>query len=101
MEQTTTLLLLAAFLFATGVAIVVIKKNTIIMLMGLELMLSASNINLVVFNRAYPDRIDGQVFAIFIIIIAVCEAAVLLGILLRMFRHYRTSVPDEFSELKG
>lgn len=71
------------------------------MLLGIELMLNASNVNLVAFNQQHTDNWNGQMFALFVIIIAVCEAAVGLALVLQVYRHYRTSYPDELSELKG
>ncbi len=94
------LLLLAALLFCTGLCTVIIKRNSIMVLLGIELMLNASNINLVAFNRVYADRLDGQVFALFVIVVAVCEAAVGLAIVLSVYRNYLTSVPDEVDQLK-
>ncbi|MBT1702724.1 NADH-quinone oxidoreductase subunit NuoK [Fulvivirgaceae bacterium PWU20] len=93
--------ILSAFLFATGLAIVIIKRNAIVVLMGIELMLNASNVNLIVFNRMHPSTFDGQMFALFVIIVAVCETAVGLAIILRVYRFYKTSVPDHIQELKG
>jgi NADH:ubiquinone oxidoreductase subunit K len=95
------LLYLSVLLFTVGLAIVIVKKNAIMMLIGIELMLNASNLNLVTFNRIHPQSIDGQMFALFVIIIAVCETAVGLAIIINMYQYYRTSVPDEISELKG
>lgn len=68
------------------------------MLIGIELMLNAANLNLVIFSNA--ESIDGQIFALFVIIVAVCEAAVGMAIILRMYHHYHTSIPDQLSELK-
>jgi NADH:ubiquinone oxidoreductase subunit K len=90
----------AAFLFCAGLAIVIIKRNTILMLIGLELMLNAANVNLVAFNRVHVGSLAGQMFSIFVIIIAVCEAAVGLAIILAVYRHYQTSIPEEVSDLK-
>lgn len=95
------LLYLSAFLFCTGLAIVVVKRNTIMVLIGIELMLNASNLNLVAFNQQHGAAQDGHIFALFVIIVAVCEAAVGLGIVLRVYRYFQTSIPDEISELKG
>ncbi|HEU5146678.1 MAG TPA: NADH-quinone oxidoreductase subunit NuoK [Chryseosolibacter sp.] len=95
------LLYLGAFLFCTGLAIVIIKKNAIMVLMGIELMLNASNLNLVALNQQHGPSQDGHMFALFVIIIAVCEAAVGLAIILSVYRHFHTSVPDEIAELKG
>jgi NADH:ubiquinone oxidoreductase subunit K len=101
MNQTFLLLYLSAFIFSIGIAIIIIKRNAIMMLLGIELMLNASNLNLVAFNRLYPQHQDGHMFALFVIIIAVCETAVGLAIIMRVYHHYQTSVPDEISELNG
>jgi NADH-quinone oxidoreductase subunit K len=69
-------------------------------LLGIELMLNASNINLVAFDQLYPGSIHGQIFVLFVIIVAVCEAAVGLAIVLQVYQYYQTSVPDSVSELK-
>ena len=95
------LLILSVLLLTVGLAIIIIKRNAIMMLIGIELMLNASNLNLVAFNQLFPLSIDGQMFALFVIIVAVCETAVGLAIILRGYRSYQTSVPDEISELKG
>ena len=70
------------------------------MLLGIELMLNASNLNLVAFNRLLPETVDGQIFALFVIIVAVSEAAVGLAIVLQVYQYYQTSIPDSISELK-
>jgi NADH:ubiquinone oxidoreductase subunit K len=93
-------LYLSAFLFAIGVAVIIIKRNAIMVLIGIELMLNASVLNLVAFNQLYPETIKGQMFALFVIIVAVCETAVGLAIVLRVYQYYQTSVPDEISDLK-
>lgn len=94
------LLYLSALLFAVGITVVIVKRNAIMVLLGIELMLNAANLNLIGFNRLYPDRHDGQMFALFIIVVAVCEAAVGLAIILRVYKYYQTAVPDQISELK-
>jgi len=98
MNSSEYILFLSAFLFSIGLMVLVTKRNTIMMLIGIELMLNAANLNLVIFN--HPGRLDGQVFALFVVIVAVCEAAVGMAIILRMYHHYRTSLPDQISELK-
>jgi NADH:ubiquinone oxidoreductase subunit K len=95
------LLFLSAVIFSAGLAVIIIKKNTIMMLIGIELMLNAANLNLVVFNQLYPASNDGQMFALFVIIVAVCETAVGLAIILRTYQHYQSSIPDDMSDLKG
>jgi NADH:ubiquinone oxidoreductase subunit K len=93
-------LLLAALLFSMGLLIIVTKRNTIMILFGIELMLNASNLNLVAFNTLLPESVDGQIFALFVIIVAVSEAAVGLAIVLQVYQYYQTSIPDSISELK-
>ncbi len=90
-----------ALLFTIGLMIILIKKNLVMMLIGLELILNAANVNLVAFNQMYPESINGQMFALFIIVVAVCETAVGLAIVLHVYKMHNTSVPEEISELKG
>lgn len=91
---------LGAFLFCAGLMVIITKRNAIMVLLGIELMLNASNLNLVAFNQLHPAHLSGQMFALFVIIVAVCEAAVGLAIVLRVYQHYQTSVPDEVTDLK-
>jgi NADH:ubiquinone oxidoreductase subunit K len=92
-------LYLGAVLFSAGLMVIITKKNMIMVLLGLELMLNASNLNLIAFNQLYPASIDGQMFALFVIIVAVCEAAVGLAIVIQVYQYYHTSVPGEVDEL--
>lgn len=92
-------LYLGALLFSAGLVVVITKKNLIMVLLGIELMLNASNLNLIAFNQLYPDNIQGQMFSLFVIIVAVCEAAVGLAIVIQVYHYYRTSVPSELNEL--
>jgi NADH-quinone oxidoreductase subunit K len=87
-------------LFSLGLAIVITKRNAIMVLLGLELMLNAANLNLVYFNRQHGSSMDGGMFAFFVIIVAVCEAAVGLAIVLKVYQHFKTSIPDDVSTLK-
>lgn len=91
---------LGALLFCAGLMVIITKRNAIMVLLGIELMLNASNLNLVAFNQLHPAHLNGQMFALFVIIVAVCEAAVGLAIVLRVYQHYQTSVPDEVTDLK-
>jgi NADH-quinone oxidoreductase subunit K len=93
-------LFLGAILFTIGFMIVVVKKNAIVVLLGIELMLNAANLNLVAFNQLKPNVLDGQMFALFVIVVAVCETAVGLAIILRVYKNHQTSVPDEITQLK-
>ena len=97
----THFLVTAAALFSIGLAVALTKKNAIGMLLGLELMLNAVNINLVAFSRHDPDLIRGQLFALFVMVIAVCEIAIALAIILRVFDHYKTVDPDRIDQLRG
>ena len=94
------LLITGAALFCIGLLIVIIKKNSIMILLGIELMLNASNINLIAFNRIYADKLDGQMFSLFVIVVAVCEAAVGLAIVLSVYKYYSTVVPAQIDEIK-
>ena len=94
------LLFLGAFLFTVGIVIAITKKNMIMVLMGIELMLNAANLNLIVFGGQSGTPLDGQLFAIFVIVVAVCEAAVGLAIIIRVYTNFHTSVPDDLTGLK-
>ena len=92
-------LLLAAILFSIGVYGVIARRNGVAVLMSIELILNAVNINLIAFSHAFKD-VSGQVFAIFVITDAVAEAAVGLGILIALFRNKETVLADEIDLLK-
>lgn len=95
-------LLLAALLFVCGVACVALKRNAVGVLMGVELILNAANVNLVAFARYNPAfRLEGQVFALFVIVLAAAEAAVALAIVLSFYNTHETVDVDEADELKG
>jgi NADH-quinone oxidoreductase subunit K len=95
----THYLLLSLALFTIGVVGVVTRRNVIIILMSIELILNAVNINLVAFSHM-AHSVDGQVFAIFIITDAAAEAAVGLGIIIAYFRNRETVLADEMDILK-
>jgi NADH-quinone oxidoreductase subunit K len=93
-------LLVSAALFSFGVYGIVTRKNAILVLMGVELILNAANINLVAFTRYGDGRLDGQVAAIFVIILAAAEAAIALAIVLNIYHRFQTVNVDEVSSLK-
>jgi NADH:ubiquinone oxidoreductase subunit K len=98
----TGYLLLAAWLFACGVLCVTVKRNAIGLLMGVELILNAANLNFVAFARYVPGfRLEGQVFAVLVIVLAAAEAAVALAIFLNFYNNHGTVDVDEAKELKG
>ena len=92
-------LFLSLALFIIGVIGVLTRRNVIIILMSIELILNAVNINLVAFARLHGD-VAGQVFALFIITDAAAEAAVGLGIIIAFFRNRETVLSDEMDLLK-
>jgi NADH-quinone oxidoreductase subunit K len=92
-------LILSAALLAIGTLGVLTRRNIVIILMSIELILNAVNINLVAFSHALRN-VNGQVFAVFIITVAVAEAAVGLGILIALFRNKETVQADEIDLLK-
>src|SRR5882672_11019251 len=89
-------LVLAAIMFVCGILTIMLKRNAIGILMGVELILNAANVNLVAFNRyshggsAAGPSLSGQVFAIFVIVLAAAEAAVALAILLNFYNNFST-----------
>jgi len=91
---------LGAILFMIGVSGVLLRKNIIIMLMGIELMLNSVNINLVAFSY-YLNDIRGQIFAVFTITIAAAEVAVALGILISLVRNRGVFDVDKIDTMKG
>jgi len=92
-------LFLSLALFLIGAIGVITRRNVIIVLMSIELILNAVNINLVAFSRYFGD-VAGQVFALFIIAAAAAEAAVGLGIIIAFFRNRETVLADEMDLLK-
>ena len=92
-------LIVAAMLFSIGLAVALTKRNTIVVLIGIELMLNAINLNFVAFSRA-DAGLNGQFFALFVIIIAAAETAVALAILLKIYKTYKTIDIDELTQLK-
>ena len=85
----------SAVLFALGVVCIVARRNMIYVLMGIEMILNAANINFVAFNRFNGDAMDGRMFAIFVIILAAAEAAVALGIVLNVYHLFESIKPSD------
>ena len=92
-------LLISAALFSLGVFGVLPRRNAINVLMGVELILNSANINLVAFSRYSSSGIDGQMFAIFVIVVAAAEVAVGLAIVLTLYRLLKTVNLDQAGEL--
>ena len=98
-------LFLGAILFCIGVYGVLVRRNLVLMLMSIELILNAVNINLVAFGAMWhatdPANLSGQVFALFVIAVAAAEVGVGLAIVLAIFRNYRSVDLDEVDLMKG
>jgi NADH:ubiquinone oxidoreductase subunit K len=101
MNEIQVLLLAGAVLFSAGLAVIISKKNAVMVLMGIELILNAANLNFIAFATLYPEWHDGQFFALFVIVLAAAEAAVGLALILRAYRFFKTVDLDRMNELKG
>lgn len=101
----TSYLTFSFLLFAVGVAGVLVRRNVIVVFMAIELILNAVNVNLVAFSRYWELQgsitpYQGQVFAIFVIVVAAAEAAIGLGIVVSLYRNRETVAVDEIDLLK-
>lgn len=100
-------LVVGAMLFVCGLVTILTKRHAIGILIGVELILNAANLNLVAFNRYTAGnadgvmRLDGQVFAIFVIVLSAAEAAVALAIFLNFYNNFAAIDVEKASELKG
>jgi NADH-quinone oxidoreductase subunit K len=95
-------LILAGGLFCIGLFGALSRRNTVGILIGIELMLNAVNINLIAFWRYLePQLVAGQIFALFVIVVAAAEAAVGLAMIIAIYRARQTIVADEVDALKG
>lgn len=95
-------LALSAFLFACGLFCMVTKRNAIGILMGVELVLNAANVNFVACARYIPGfALEGQIFALLVIVLAAGEAAIALAIILNFYNNHATVDVDRADELKG
>lgn len=92
-------LYLSALLFAIGSLVVLVRRNAIIVFMGVELMLNATNLAFVTFARMHGD-IDGQVIALFVMLVAAAEVVVGLAIIMAIFRTRRSASVDDANLLK-
>jgi NADH-quinone oxidoreductase subunit K len=93
-------LILSVVLFVLGVAGVLVRRNALILLMSIELMLNAANLALLAFARSMGDE-TGHGLALFVMVVAAAEAAVGLALVLAIFRHRRTVNVDEVRSLEG
>ncbi|MEP3389774.1 MAG: NADH-quinone oxidoreductase subunit NuoK [Reichenbachiella sp.] len=93
-------IIFSALLLSIGLVIILIKRNVIMILAGVELILNAANINLIAFSQNDPN-LTGQMMTLFVIVVAVAESAVALAIVYQIFRHQGVSEIDQLNELKG
>jgi NADH-quinone oxidoreductase subunit K len=103
MTPLSAYLLLSAFLFSIGLAGALTRRNAILVLIGIELMLNAANLNFIAFWRysANPQALTGVVFVLFSIGVAAAEAAVGLALIISIYRHYKTTDVNEINAMKG
>jgi len=96
-------LVISALLFSLGLAGALTRRNAIIVLIGIELMLNAANLNFIAFWRysADPEALTGIMFAIFSIGVAAAEAAIGLALIIAIYRHYKTADVDRIDSMKG
>jgi NADH-quinone oxidoreductase subunit K len=94
-------LVVSAALFSLGVLGVLTRRNAVNVLMGIELILNSANVNLVAFSRFGVGNLQGQMFAVFVIVIAAAEVAVALAIILTLYRLRRTPNLDDADSLRG
>jgi NADH-quinone oxidoreductase subunit K len=100
MDQLQNYLLIASVLFSLGLVAVITRRNGVAVLMGVELILNAANINFVAFARFGGMNYSGHIFALFVIVMAAAEAAVALAIIINIFNNYSSINVDEVSHLK-
>ena len=96
----TWYLVVSAFVFAIGAGGVLVRRNPLVILLCIELMLNAANLSLVAFARAHGDQ-DGQIFALIVMVVAACEVAIGLGLIVALFRQRLPIDVDELRELQG
>jgi len=103
MTPLSAYLLLSALLFGIGLAGALTRRNAILVLIGIELMLNAANLNFIAFWRygPNPQALTGIMFVIFSIGVAAAEAAVGLALIVSIYRHYKTTNVDQIDSMKG
>ena len=100
MDSLNTYLFIAAILFSLGLFGVITRRNGVAVLMGIELILNAANLNFLAFAKYGGMNIVGHIFALFVIIMAAAEAAVALAIIINIYNNFRTINIDDVRELQ-
>jgi NADH:ubiquinone oxidoreductase subunit K len=98
--DTSWYIVLSALIFCVGLAGVLSRRNPLVVLLSLELLLNAGNLALVAFSRMWGNA-DGQIFALIVMVVAACEVVVGLGLIVSMYRNRIPIDVDEMSELQG
>jgi NADH:ubiquinone oxidoreductase subunit K len=98
--DTSWYIVLSAMIFCVGLAGVLTRRNPLVVLLSLELLLNAGNLALVAFSRMWGNA-DGQIFALIVMVVAACEVVVGLGLIVAMYRNRVPIDVDEMSELHG
>lgn len=86
--------LVSAFIFSIGLGIILLKRNTLFILMGIELILAAANLNFAAFNRGDQDQ-QGLLFSLFILVIGVCEISIALAIIIMVYRNGKVDLEKD------
>ena len=95
------ILIVSAFMFFAGICGFIIRRNMITILMSIELILNAVNINFLVFNKyLYPDKLQGHFFALIVVAIAAAEASVAIALIINIYRRINTISVEDVSEMK-
>jgi len=97
----THYLVLSAAIFALGIMCMLLKRNAIGVLIGIELLLNAANVNLVAFSRYRTGAMDGQIVAVFVILLAAAEAAIAIAIFMNYYNNLTTIDVDRGTALRG
>jgi len=100
MDTLQVYLILAAILFSLGMFAVITRRNAIAVLMGIELILNAANLNFIAFARFGGMNITGHIFALFVIVLAAAEVAVALAIIINLYQNFNSINVDEAQQLK-
>ncbi len=103
MTSLSSCLLLSALLFSVGLAGALVRRNAILVLIGIELMLNAANLNFIAFWRfgPHPEALTGVLFTVFSIGVAAAEAAVGLALIISLYRHVKTTNLDRVNSMRG
>jgi NADH-quinone oxidoreductase subunit K len=96
--ETQIYLTLAMLMFVVGLYVILSKRNAIMTLIGVELMLNATNLNFLAFSQYYQN-LEGQVFTLFVIVVAAAEVAVALAIILKLYKYFKETDLDTFKTL--